>query len=78
MVEQYDGLNVTLMVRELQSARRKFPGFASAHEGYAVLLEEVLELQAEVFKKNKSRENMKNEALQIAAMAIRFASDICE
>ena len=54
----------------------------SAHEGYAVLLEEVDELWDEV-KKNPSKyahrdKDMRKEAIQIAAMAIRFVLDVCE
>jgi len=61
-------------------ARRLHPPFNSAHEGFAVLLEEVEELKAEVFKKHeaRSKELMENEAIQVAATAMRFAFDICE
>lgn len=34
---------------ELSNAEVKFPPFRSAHEGYAILLEEVEELKAEIF-----------------------------
>ena len=55
--------------------------FNSAHEGYAILLEEVDELWDEV-KKNphKSPErlaNMRTEAIQVAAMAMQFLKDVC-
>ncbi len=54
--------------------------FNSAHEGYAVLLEEVEELKAEVFKhaEQRSLSAMRKEAIQIAAMACRFITDIVE
>lgn len=57
----------------------KWPKFNSAHEAYAVLLEEVDELWEEVRKKQKNRsvDLMKKEALQVAAMALRFAAEIC-
>ena len=64
---------------ELNRARWIFHGtFASAHEGYGVLLEELRELETEVFKKRERRDValMRKEALQVAAMAIRFASDV--
>lgn len=53
----------------------------SAHEGYAVILEEADELWDEV-KKNPRKhperaELMRKEAVQLAAMAIRFLVDIC-
>ena len=49
--------------------------FNSKHEGYAVLLEEVLELQEAVFK-DFSVEEMRKEAIQVAAMAIRFINEL--
>lgn len=49
--------------------------FSSTHEGYAIIKEEVDELWDGV-KKNDSREALKGEAIQIAAMAIRFCIDI--
>jgi len=63
---------------ELQLATMKFGSFASAHEGYAVLLEEVDELWDEV-KKNqniRSIEHLRQEAKQVAAMALRFMIDL--
>jgi hypothetical protein len=68
------------MALEVERAREMYAPFNSAHEGYAVLLEEVLELQAEVFKKTDLRSpwSMREEATQIGAMAIRFIQDICK
>lgn len=68
-----------LIRAELNSANDKFDPFNSAHEGWAVLKEEVDELWVEVKKKQSMRspELMRSEAVQIAAMAIRFALDIC-
>ena len=65
---------------ELQSARSKYPAFHSSHEGYATILEECEELWAEIKKKPKKRNplRMKGEAIQVAAMAIRFIQDICD
>lgn len=39
---------VKLVDKELESANKKFPMFRSAHEGYAVILEEVDEAQDEM------------------------------
>ena len=54
-------------------------GFNSAHEGYAVILEELDELWDEVKCNASSRDiiKMQKEAVQVAAMAIRFLTDIC-
>lgn len=65
---------------ELTRARAKFPRFHSCHEGIAVIQEEVDELWAEV-KKGKGlmgNEAMRKEAIQVAAMAVRFLEDLCE
>ena len=71
---------ITDVTAELRLASRKFPAFHSAHEGYAVLLEEVEELKTEVFKNQKRRDMavMRKEAVQVAAMALRFILDCCE
>ena len=65
---------------EHRLAISKFPPFNSAHEGYAIILEELEELKAEVFKKQEDRSYpaMKHEATQVATMALRFILDVCE
>ncbi len=80
------------VLEELERAEAAFPKFASAHEGYAILLEEVEELKAEVFwgpTLGKARipqdepmadarmRKMRAEAVQVAAMALRFIKDCC-
>lgn len=72
-----------LVLEELARARGKFPKFASPHEGHSILREEVEELWALV-KAYKGaatmgllREDMREECLQIAAMAVRFYVDLC-
>lgn len=64
--------------QELQVAIAKFPPFHSAHEGYAVLLEEVDELWEHVKMRQGLRvqAEMRKEAIQIAAMALRFAAEV--
>lgn len=66
-------------IAEALRASQNWPPFNSAHEGYGVLLEEVDELWAHVKTNQKRRdiEAMKKEAIQVAAMALRFAIDIC-
>ena len=65
--------------RELSSAQANNEAFHSAHEGYAVLLEEVEELKAWVWRKRQDRaaSAMSKECIQVAAMAIRFIVDVC-
>lgn len=71
---------ITDIEDELIFATNKFGPMNSAHEGYAVLKEEVDELWDEVKAKQGSRdiEAMRAEAIQVAAMAARFAIDICD
>ena len=56
-----------------------WPPMNSAHEGYGVLAEEFDELFTHVKTKQKNRDlaAMRAEAIQVAAMALRFAHDIC-
>jgi hypothetical protein len=63
---------------ELTQARAGHAPMHSAHEAYAVILEEVREFEAEVFKKTgaRSRRDMYQELVQIAAMAVRAAVDL--
>lgn len=78
------------VMAELARARGKFGKFNNAHEGYAVILEEVEELWADVRTnpqkaypeaidpQQRHRTKMRAEAIQIAAMAVRFAEDVCQ
>ena len=65
------------ILAEYNCATQKFGKFNSAHEGYAVLLEEVDELWDEIKKKDADYRSMQDEARQVAAMALRFLVDIC-
>ncbi len=65
---------------EVKRARDKHPkAFNSSHEGWAVLYEEVDELWEEVRNQTEERSyaKMRMEAVQIAAMAVRFIEDVC-
>ena len=62
---------------ELQRAVSLHGPMNSAHEGYAVLLEELDELWDEIKLKEPSKSRMRTEAIQVAAMALRFVRDMC-
>lgn len=64
------------VLAELDEAFTEFPSMHSAHEGLAILEEEFLELRQEVFW--GTRERQREEAIQVAAMAIRFIVDVCD
>ena len=72
------GQELNEVIDELDRATKNFPPMRSAHEGYAILAEEVEELWDEIKlnPKNRSSERMRDEARQVAAMAIRFMRDI--
>lgn len=65
------------VVGELLNATKMFGPFKSAHEGYAIIKEEFDELWDEIKLKNPSTVRMREEAIQVAAMAMRFIHDIC-
>jgi hypothetical protein len=61
---------------ELRRAMSRFGPYASPHEGYAVILEELHELWYEVCQ--GTRETQRGEVVQVAAVAIRFLVDVPE
>lgn len=63
---------------EILRAMDKFPPFNSAHEGYAVIKEELDELWQEIKQQQPARSlaDMRVEAIQVAAMATRFVCDL--
>lgn len=68
------------VLEELERAEKKFPRpFINYHEGLSILREEFKELEDEVFKNlhNQNKAKMRNEAIQVAAMALRFLKDCC-
>ena len=69
-----------IVSEELRKARSNFPKFNSAHEGFAILKEAVDELWEAVRMKQSDpqrNEEMRAEAVQVAAMAMRFIEDCC-
>jgi hypothetical protein len=64
-----------LISKEYNDAKRSWPTFNSTHEGYAVILEELDELWDEI-KANGPQGRLQDEAVQVAAMALRFLIDL--
>ena len=67
------------VMKEVIRAKSIFTAdFVNQHEGYAVLLEEVDELWHEVKKNQRNYDlaEQRKEAIQVAAMAIRFATEL--
>ena len=66
-------------VAEARRAVEKWPPFNSAHEAFATILEEMDELKAHVWTNQRRRDlpAMRAEAIQVAAMALRFAAGVC-
>jgi hypothetical protein len=64
---------------ELDRAYAKFGPMASPHEGWAVIREELEpELWEHVCGNTGRSPEARHEALQVAAMAIRYILDLCE
>jgi predicted nucleotidyltransferase len=63
---------------EVLRAMSIYPEFNSFHEGHSIIEEEYDELKAEVWKSPKKRDlvKMREEAVQLAAMATRFLHDL--
>lgn len=64
-------------LEEVDRAKKKFPAdFNSVHEGYAVILEETDELWDECKQKTIDVNKMRKEAVQCAAMCLRFIAEL--
>jgi hypothetical protein len=65
------------VLRELRRATSLFGPMASPHEGWAVIAEEVAELWEAIRAKGPAvGQNIWDEAVQVAAMGLRFHADI--
>jgi hypothetical protein len=73
-------LAVRLALTEYSRAKVRFGAFNSPHEGYAVILEELDELWEEIKRKPTAEGKLalRREAVQVAAMGLRFLVDCCD
>jgi len=73
------GCMAALAYLEAASASKKWPPFNSAHEAFGVLHEGFDELKAHVWTNQTKRDltEMRKECIQVAAMALRFAAEVC-
>lgn len=74
-------------LQELERATKLHGAMHGGHEGYAVILEELDELWDEIKKNPKKMDAVergfwerkrREEAIQVAAMALRFVVDVCD
>lgn len=70
------GALLALVADELSNAQVKFGPMVSAHEGYAVILEELDELWQHVKVGDGETTPALFEAVQVAAMALRYVLDL--
>ncbi len=66
------------MIKELESATDKHGSFPTSFHGYAVVLEELDELWDAIKSKDATLADVRYEAIQVGAMAIRFVLDLCD
>jgi hypothetical protein len=64
---------------ELKRAKAKHAPMSSTHHGISVIRGECMELENEVYKEKSDQVNepMLDEAIQVAAMGVRFVMDLC-
>lgn len=72
--KRLDDETIALVLAELKSARLKFKDITDGHYGYAVIQEELDELWDAV--KANDLEQAREEAIQVAAMGVRFFVDL--
>jgi len=65
------------IIAELDRANKLYEPFNSPHEGYAIMLEEMDELFEEIKRKQPDKTRMREEAIQVGAMAIKFILSNC-
>jgi hypothetical protein len=73
--DRIDGILASVREEVLAAATKHKP-MNSAHEGYAVLLEEVDELWEHVKADTGYTDDAMDEAIQVAAMGVRYVLDL--
>jgi hypothetical protein len=66
------------IVEEVRRAERKHAPMHSPHEGWSVIWEELEELREHVRADTGRSADAKKEAIQIAAMGLRYALNLCD
>lgn len=69
---------IDMLRNEVAVAMRKHRSMASPHEGHSVIREELDELWEHVRADTGTTPAARKEALQVAAMGIRYAMDLCD
>ena len=63
---------------EVRAAQRRHAPMHSPHEGWSVIFEELEELREEVRADTGTSANARREALQVAAMCVRYIFDLID
>lgn len=75
-------MKITIAIEKIlyehANAVQKFKPFNSAHEGFAVIQEEIDELWEEVKRKQHHIAAMEKEAVQCGAMILRFLTEVVD
>lgn len=66
------------VLAELAEARQRFAPMHSPHEGISVIHEEFRELREHVYAETGRSAEARAEAIQLAAMAMRYALELTE
>lgn len=64
------------VAHELERARKAHAPLHSGHEALAVIREEYLEVEKEVFRRERDHDALRKELIQLAAMAVRALEDL--
>ena len=68
---------IEVIKEELSHADKKYPPMAEPIEGLHTIKCEIAELEREVMRAEKDPGHMTKEAIQVAAMALKFLRDCC-